>query len=184
MQLPERLTTSRLILRPPQPTDAESVFEEYATDPEVTRFLPWAPHRSIAETRAFLSRVAEGWESGREYTWGLTLAGEDRVLGMLAFRPHGFKADMGYVLGRRHWGQGLMAEAAEAIVAAAFVDPELWRVWAVCDVANKASARVLEKVGMTCEGVLHAWILHPNVSAAPRDALIYARLRRVPGGAT
>jgi len=55
--------------------------------------------------------------------------------------------------------------------------PEVYRVWAVCDTANLASARVLEKVGMTREGILKRWSVHPNVSPEPRDCFVYARVR-------
>ena len=51
------------------------------------------------------------------------------------------------------------------------------RVWAVCDIDNRASARVLEKIGFEQEGVLRRWITHPNVGPEPRDALCYSRVR-------
>lgn len=57
--------------------------------------------------------------------------------------------------------------------------PELWRVWATCDVENTASARVLEKAGFTFEGVLHRWDRH-NISPEPRDARVYAIWKDTP----
>jgi ribosomal-protein-alanine N-acetyltransferase len=48
------------------------------------------------------------------------------------------------------------------------------RVWATCDVDNVASARLLERVGMEREGVLRQWLVHPNLSEAPRDCLCYS----------
>jgi RimJ/RimL family protein N-acetyltransferase len=87
------------------------------------------------------------------------------------------------VLARRLWGQGIVAEAARVVVDTAFRDPDVYRVWAVCDVENRASARVMEKVGMTHEGVLRKWILHPNISPYPRDVLCYARIRSDGGAA-
>jgi hypothetical protein len=50
-------------------------------------------------------------------------------------------------------------------------------VWAICDTANEASARMLEKVGMTRKGILRRWSLHPNVSAEPRDCYVYAKVK-------
>ena len=105
------------------------------------------------------------------------MRGEDQVIGMIGLRPRGSKADIGYVLARPHWGRGLMTEAGRAIVDLAFADPAVYRVWAVCDADNAASARVMEKLGMTLEGTLRRWIVHPNVSDAPRDALCYSRIR-------
>ena len=137
----------------------------------------WRPHESVADTQAYLERVHAAWESSSEMTWVLTLGDEDRLVGMVALRPRGFKNDLGYVLARPYWGRGIMTEAARAIVNLSLDDPQVRRVWAVCDVDNTASARVMEKVGMTLEGVLRRWVIHPNVSPEPRDALCYALVR-------
>jgi RimJ/RimL family protein N-acetyltransferase len=67
-----------------------------------------------------------------------------------------------------------MTEALRPIVRWALAQPQIYRVWAVCDVDNPASGRVLEKLGMQHEGVLRCWTLHPNVSDAPRDCDCYA----------
>ncbi len=60
MRPPELFTTERLTLRPPRPADAEAIFRAYATDPEVTRYLTWAPHRTVEETRQFVERCRAG----------------------------------------------------------------------------------------------------------------------------
>ena len=59
----------------------------------------------------------------------------------------------------------------------AFENPCMYRVWAVCDVDNVASARVLEKAGMSFEGILRRYQIHPNIGPEPRDARCYARMR-------
>jgi RimJ/RimL family protein N-acetyltransferase len=174
---PERISTDRLVLRRPVDADASAIFEGYGQDPDVVRYLMWRPHASIADTRAFLATRHAGWASGTDLTWALTLGDEDRLIGMIGMRPRGFKHDIGYVLARSHWGRGLMSEAATAIVALALTDPACYRVWALCDADNRASARVMEKAGMSFEGVLRRWVVHPNVSDAPRDALCYARVK-------
>lgn len=178
MSWPERIETPRLVLRLPAPSDAKAIFDEYARDPEVVRYLTWRPHGSIADTTAFLERLRAAWDAGTERTWGLTLR-DDRVIGMIGIRPHGFKADIGYVLAKPYWGRGLMTEAVSAVVDLAFADPAVHRVWAVCDVDNAGSARVLEKVGMSFEGILRRWIVHPNVGDTPRDTRCYSRIRQL-----
>ena len=177
MDWPERIDTDRLRLRVPTAHDATAIFEDYAQDREVVRYLMWRAHQSIGDTEAFLETRQRGWEVGDDLAWVLTIKGHDRVIGMVGIRLRGFKPDIGYVLARAYWGKGLMAEVARAVVDLAFTDPGIHRVWAVCDVDNRASARVMEKVGMTFEGVLRRWVLHPNVSAEPRDAICYARIR-------
>ena len=177
MNWPSTIETERLVLRQPTVRDAPAIFDSYARDPEVVRYLTWRPHGSTADTHAFIDAIRSRWEAHSELTWALTVRGDDRLIGMIGLRPRGFKSDIGYVLARPHWGRGLMTEAGGTIVDLAFTDPAVHRVWAVCDADNRASARVLEKIGMTCEGVLRRWIVHPNVSDQPRDALCYARIR-------
>lgn len=93
---------------------------------------------------------------------------------MIDVRPQGQRVEIGYVLARAFWNHGYITEAAQAMVDWALRQPEIFRVWAVCDVDNVASSRVLEKIGMRREGVLRRWIIHPNMSAEPRDCYCYA----------
>lgn len=170
-------TTERLTLRPPVHEDAEAIFRNYAQDPEVTRYLVWRPHPGVWETERFLKHCLAAWNSGEELTWVITLRGSDEAVGMIAARPEEFKAEIGYVLSRRYWGQGLMTEAARCVTDWLRSRPEIYRVWATCDIENVASARVLEKIGMQREGVLRRWMLRPNMSPEPRDTVVYAWVR-------
>jgi RimJ/RimL family protein N-acetyltransferase len=70
-----------------------------------------------------------------------------------------------------------MTVALTAVVDAAFELRGIYRVWAVCDVENPASARVMEKAGMLREGVLKRYMLHPGMGNVPRDVLCYAKTR-------
>jgi len=179
--VPTELLTPRLRLRPTQAEDAEAIFAGFAQDAEVTRYLTWRPHTDISQTREFLAGRQAAWAKGDDLTWAIALRQADACIGLIGLRRHGFKADMGYVLARPFWGRGLMPEAARAVVDWAFVDPGIHRVWATCDVDNLSSARVLEKVGMTREGILRGWIVHPQISNTPRDCFCYARVRSPPG---
>jgi len=175
--VPEILTTKRLVLRRPRLSDAAAIFAEYTQDPEVTKYLIWRPHQEINETTDFLARCLARWESGEELTWGITPKDNDCVIGMVACRIRGHAAEIGYVLARQYWGRGYVTEAVRAVVEwVASLEP-VFRVWAVCDTANAASARVLEKVGMSREGVLRRWSMHPNVSSEPRDCFVYSKVR-------
>jgi RimJ/RimL family protein N-acetyltransferase len=173
---PETLVTDRLVLRRPRLADAPAVYE-YGRDPEVTRFLVFQTHRSVADAEDFLGTCRPRWESGEEYCWVITLGGQDRPIGSIGARVRGHAVDIGYVLARAHWRHGYATEAGRAVVAWAAGLPEVHRVWAVCDVENVASARVLEKLGMSREGVLRRWLVHPNISPVPRDSYVYARIR-------
>jgi RimJ/RimL family protein N-acetyltransferase len=81
---------------------------------------------------------------------------------------------IGYGLSRAYWGRGYMPEATCTVIQWAFQQPSIYRIYATTDVDNVASQRVLEKVGMKCEGLLHKYIVHPNISDVPRDSYMYA----------
>jgi RimJ/RimL family protein N-acetyltransferase len=122
--------------------------------------------------------MAKGWESGAEFTWLICLKPSLEPVGAISLRKEGFKGNMGYVLARKHWGKGLMTEAGRAVVDLAFADPAIVRVGAFCDIANAASARVMEKLGMVREGVLRSWLVHPAQGESPRDCLSCAMTRK------
>jgi len=174
---PSEISTSSLRLREPVLADAEAIYEEYAADPDVTRYMTWVPHSAAATVADFLQVLAARANAGEEYSWVLTKSGSDRAIGMIGARVRGFKVDIGYVVGRAHWGKGYMTEAVTAVAERFLSMPEIFRVWAVCDMENPASARVLEKSGFTREGSLRRWMSHPNISPEPRDCYIYGRVR-------
>jgi ribosomal-protein-alanine N-acetyltransferase len=177
MHPPLTITTSRLVLRPPVMEDADAIFQGYARDPEVTRYLTWQPHADISVTRAFLARCIDCWAQSTAFPWVLTLADSQRLIGMIELRISPPRADLGYGVARPFWGQGFATEAVQAVVGWGITQPEIYRVWAVCDVENKGSARVLEKAGMQREGVLKRWLVHPNIDHEPRDCYCYAKVK-------
>ena len=96
---------------------------------------------------------------------------------MINLRPRHLRVEFGYVLARQHWGHGYMTEALSTLVDWALDQPKIWRVSAICDMDNSASAKVMEKAGMVFEGVLRRYFVHPNVSPEPRDCRMYAKVR-------
>ena len=175
---PERLRTERLALRRPAVSDAQALFDAYATDAAVTRFLIWQAHESIDDTTTFLEGCDRQWDSDESYPYAIGMppdAGEP--FGMIHIRPGKHGADFGYALARSHWGKGYMAEALKALADWCLAQPAIFRVSAFCDVENLASARVMQKAGMQFEGLLRRYNVHPNVSAEPRDVLIFAKVK-------
>ncbi len=140
--------------------------------------MDFPTHRSVADAREFIDRCAERWASGFEYTWVVTGSHDDRVIGAISCRVRGHAADFGYILNPGSWGRGFATEAGKAVVDWVANLAPVARVWATCDADNIASACVLEKLGLSREGVLRAWAIRPNISLEPRDACVYARVRR------
>lgn len=154
--------------------DAEAIFRQYAQDPEVTRYVSWRAHRDLEETREYLRMCLLAWDVGKAFHWVIEGADDKQVQGMIVARVDATKWELGYVLARKHWGRGYMTEALRGLIAWAMKENEIYRIWAVCDVDNGASARVMEKAGMQREGVLRRWSMHPNISPEPRDSFCYA----------
>lgn len=180
VQPPEAIETGRLLLRRPAVEDADTIFRAYAQDPAVVRYLTWTAHESIDHTRAFLQRCVDVWEEAAAFPWVITLKPSGRIVGMIEARVDPPRCELGYVIGQEHWGQGIATEAARAVTDWALQQPSIGRVWAFVDVDNHASARVLEKVGMTREGLLHKWVVHPALGSEPRDCFVYAVWRTQP----
>lgn len=185
MGVPYRtLRTERLVLRRPVSEDAARVFRSYGTDPEVTRFLAWRPHRSLADARNAMAARLERLAAGTELSWVLEPAAADPadpggtgLAGLVSAWLERGEAELGFVLARRHWGRGLMTEAVRAVVAMLFEAPGPSRVWATCDAENLASARVLEKAGLLPRGRFARDIVRPNLAPEPRPSLLFERLR-------
>lgn len=176
---PSKYRTERLTLRPPRVDDAEAIFEAYATDAEVTRYLIWPPYTNIDDLREYLRNSKANKKDEPLRSWQI-LSREGEMLGALAMFFDGHRVSIGYVLAQSHWGSGIMVEALQPLVDWAFEQDHIHRVWAVCDVGNTASARVLEKLGMQREGILRRWIIHPNVSNKPQDCICYAKVKSDP----
>ncbi|HSA99948.1 MAG TPA: GNAT family N-acetyltransferase [Anaerolineales bacterium] len=172
--MPERIETQRLVLRKPSMDDALTIFHGWAQDQEVTRYLTWRPHERVEQTQEFVQDCLAAWEHGTRFPYMLTLKETGEVIGMIDPHIEGAKVGIGYGAARAHWGKGYMPEAVRALIDWALQQPAIYRVYATTDVENIASRRVLEKVGMQCEGILRKYIFHPNLSAVPRDSYIYA----------
>jgi ribosomal-protein-alanine N-acetyltransferase len=174
ISMPDQIDTDRLRLRRVEAGDAGAIFSVYAQDSDVTRFLVWMPHVSVAATLEFVTRCLSAWEACSAFPYVLVDRASGDLLGMLEMRPDRHCAEVGYVLARSHWGEGLMPEALRCVVNLAFSTLSFTRVEATCDVENTASARALEKSGFVREGRLVRHIVHPNLSAEPRDSFLYA----------
>ncbi len=174
---PEILEGPRILLRKISVTDAEDVFRNYAQDEAVTQFLIWKPHEDIHATRRFLKECDEQWGDGRGFSFGILLREDERVYGMISMRPKSHNVDVGYVLSRAFWGQGIVTEALTILSDWCLAQPTYWRVEAYCDVENKASARVMEKAGMELEGRLRNYKIYYGRSAIPKDVFFYSRVK-------
>ncbi len=180
VKAPDRIETDRLVLRRPAPADAAAVYH-YASDGEVTRYVGWARHRSLDDTRAFLAFSGAEWDRWPAGPYAICLRGTDTPIGGTGFAfETSYRAMTGYVLAREAWGAGYATEALCAIVAIA---PPLGicRLHAFCHVDHVPSARVLEKCGFEREAILRRYNDFPNLApGVPADVFCYVRILSCP----
>jgi len=166
--------TERLLLRPLQPSDAPAIFA-IRSDATVMRFASSLPLVTLDEAEAFVAREVAARAEG--HTLRLALERVQALIGScILFNSHAQcrRAEIGYELHRDAWGRGYMHEALRAMLDIAFVQFGLNRIEADIDPRNTASARSLERVGFTREGLLRErWIVNDEVS----DSALYGLLR-------
>ena len=150
------IETERLLLRKFTIEDAPAMYQNWASDPEVTKYLTWQPHRSIEDTRFLLSEWVKEYDKADYYQWAIELKGVGIIGSIAVVNIHESveEAELGYCIGRAYWGKGIMPEAVKAVIDFLFDKVGFRRVMAKHDAMNPNSGRVMEKAGMTCEGTL------------------------------
>ena len=167
------LRTNRLVLRPFEITDVDDAWA-YASDPEVARFRPLPDPYTRNDALDFVNRqIRTDWSTNP----GFAIALGQRVVGGISLHvnPEHETAELGYLLGIRWWGKGIATEAARAVVDWGFRRFNLHKVYARAHVSNRRSWRVMEKLGMTREGVLRG---HWKMREEHVDLVYYGIFRR------
>lgn len=153
------LETERLILRPWEESDAESLYE-YARDPDVGPIAGWPPHRSIDESREVIRNVLSAPEA-----YAICLKADRRPIGAIQLKLNGRtdmtdrddECELGYWLAKPFWGQGLMTEAVREVLRHGFEDLGMRKIWCGYYEGNTRSKRVQERCGFvyqwTTQGV-------------------------------
>ena len=144
-----RLTTDRLLLRPPEPGDADAI-HRLVNDWGIVRMLarlPFPYPRAVASD--WIASVARQHESGEAFHWVILRRdeGEEQLIGCVGVRLEQGSGDLGYWLGRRHWGQGLATETVGRVAGWALAELPVDRLRARVATDNDASGAVLRRLG-------------------------------------
>jgi ribosomal-protein-alanine N-acetyltransferase len=155
------VSTPRLVIREVRHSDLDDLFEVNG-DHEVTRFLPYASWQSPEDGVAWFTRMTGLAERGNARQLVVVRKDDDKVIGTLLlfnFDPGSARLELGYVLGRAHWGRGLMREVLEATCALGFGPLGIRRLEAEVNSSNVASIRLLRSLGFVHEGTLRKrWV--------------------------
>ncbi|MER2038162.1 MAG: GNAT family N-acetyltransferase [Solibacillus sp.] len=146
-----KLESERLFLRPISLEDTEDMYE-YTADEETTKFL-FDTHKDLTQTKKMIENYYLKEPIGK---YAMVLKKSNKMIGAIEFRVHEWNksGELGFTLNRNFWGKGYMTEAGKLILNLAFHTLELERVFSESDTRNKASSKLMSRLGMTHEGTL------------------------------
>ncbi len=151
------IETERLILRRFEVSDAQAMFDNWAGDDEVTKYLTWPTHSDASLTEMLLGKWVSQYSKDDCYRWAIVLKenGPQPIGSVDVVHWHGDGAvpEIGYCIGRRWWHQGVMTEALGAVIDFLFDQVGVERIKARHDVKNPHSGDVMRKCGMKFEEI-------------------------------
>ena len=150
-----RIETERLILRRLTVEDAENMFNNWANDAEVTKYLTWPTHKSVEVTKSLLVAWVEDYQKSDCYQWCIELKGIGQPIGTIGaveIDESVGDVEIGYCIGRKFWNNGITTEAFKAVIDFFFNEVGANRISGRHDVNNPVSGRVMEKCGLKHEG--------------------------------
>ena len=147
-------------------------FMEWATDDAVTQYMMWDSYTSRNDAEEFFKNVVEN------HSWFKAVCLGNKVIGSITLDKskgaHSCKAELGYVIARKYWGNGFATQAIGLALHEGFNDLKVERIEAFVDPTNIGSQRVLEKNGFVKEGLLKKYIIQKGIV---KDRFIYAILK-------
>jgi RimJ/RimL family protein N-acetyltransferase len=148
------LETPRLRLRPFTPDDAPAYHQAVYGDADVMRYLPGGVPRPFERMAEIITWMNGHWETRKVGGLAVIDKAMDTLIGHAGLSPlHDGGVEIFYALSKPYWGKGLTTEAASAIAGYAFTGAELETLLALAVPENTASRRVMEKIGMTFQGL-------------------------------
>lgn len=151
------LETQRLILRRFRTTDARDMFDNWAKDDEVTKFLTWPSHKNVVFSREYIESLIGGYSQPDKYEWGIELKEIGQVIGSMGVvrcNEQTGCVHIGYCIGRPWWNMGITSEAFLAVIKFLMEEVKVNRIDSRHDTRNPYSGKVMEKCGLKYEGTL------------------------------
>ncbi len=174
----QTLHTARLTLRRFVPADAEPMFRNWANDPEVTRFLTWAPHGTVDVSNSVIAQWVAEYAHSNIYNWAIVPDEPGEAIGgisVVSLDDANACCEIGYCIAKAYWSKGITAEALRCVIDFLFSQVGMNRIVARHDPNNPASGRVMQKSGMLYEGTQRQVKFRQN--AGYYDLAVYAILK-------
>ena len=171
------LEGSRVHLRAIRDTDAAALFEVFS-DPDVMRYRDGVRMRALGDADAYVTAVHDYFRRRELFEWAIADGATDRAIGtctLVHVDERHRRAEIGFAIGRAHWGRGMAREAVARLLAFAFDRLDLHRLEAEVDPRNERSLRLMERLGFQREGLRRERYLDED---GMQDAVAFALLRR------
>ena len=167
----KEIHTNRLLLRKYRISDAKEMFENYASDERVTKYMPWKAYNKVSDVSSFLESAIREYEKASTYHWAIEYEG--KMIGGISATVNDMRnnCEVGYCIGYDFWNKGITSEALAAIITFLFDEVGMHRIMAKHDIENPASGEVMKKCGMTYEGRFTEYYLRHDGTYS--DALVY-----------
>lgn len=150
------IKTNRLVLRSFIIGDTSSMFYNWAGDRDVCQYMAWPQRKSLEETQNIIEKVIKAYTKPSYYQWNVTLKENNESIGIagLSIVDEGYLCGgVSYCIGKNYWGKGIATEVLKAVLDFAFNEVGFNRIEAYHSINNPSSGRVMEKAGMTFEGM-------------------------------
>lgn len=171
------LEAERIVLRKIAIGDCETMFQNWASLEECSRFFPWSCVKNMDAYKKKVASWVASYENGLYFNWVIEFKSSKEVIGIINLHnidETNHSAETSYILCPRYWGKGIMTEALKRVLQYAFEEIGINRVQADVFQGNYASDKVLLKCGMRKEGVARKQYYKEG---AYIDATQYAILR-------
>ena len=155
----QTMETQRLILRKATRKDGEAMFRNWASDPDVTKYLTWPTHDNVEVSQWVVDSWIQGYEKDDFYQWMIVpkdLGEPIGTISVVAKHVDAGELELGYCIGKNWWHRGIMSETLEAVIDYLFAEVGARRITARHDMNNPNSGAVMKKCGMHCEGIVPA----------------------------
>jgi len=153
----QQIETDRLVLRKFSLEDANDMYNNWANDDSVTKYLTWPTHSSVDISKKVLGFTVESYDKKDTYSWAIFHKEKGEVIGSIGaveVVDNQEQCTIGYCIGREFWGKGITSEALKAVINYFFVEVGFERLQAFYHSDNVASGKVMLKAGMKYEGKL------------------------------
>ncbi len=171
------LETERLILRKYTLEDTKEIFDNWASDSQVTEYLTWEAHKSLEFTESRVKEWVNDYKNNNKYNWGIVFKeAKNQLVGSITVVKQDEdleKVEIGYCIGKDFWGKGIVTEALEVLIKFFFEEVKANRIEALFDTENVGSGKVMAKCGMKYEGTLRQAFKN---NKGIRDTSIYSIL--------